>query len=85
MILPRGTWLSLSLRGGSIRFLESVIRRRRVIRVMPNTPCLIGASATAYALGMHANDADARIVSAIFSAVGVVFLLEESTLMPLPD
>ena len=33
----------------------------RVIRVMPNTPALIGASATAYALGKHAVADDGRI------------------------
>ena len=81
MILPRGTWLSLSLRGYRYGFLDPRLSAGvRVIRVMPNTPCLIGASATAYALGMHANDADARIVSAIFSAVGKVFLLDEKHL-----
>jgi pyrroline-5-carboxylate reductase len=52
----------------------------RVIRVMPNTPALVGASATAYALGTSATAADAALAHKIFSAVGVAFPLKESLL-----
>jgi pyrroline-5-carboxylate reductase len=51
----------------------------RVIRVMPNTPALVGASATAYALGRAAEE-DAALVQRIFSAVGLAFQLKESLL-----
>ena len=34
----------------------------RVIRVMPNTPALVGASASAYAVGSSATCADAEVV-----------------------
>lgn len=79
-ITPRHLVVSIAA-GIPIRFLESRLSAGvRVIRVMPNTPCLIGASATAFALGMHANDADARTVSTILSAVGKVFRLEEKHL-----
>lgn len=79
-ITPRHLVISIAA-GIPIRFLESRLSAGvRVIRVMPNTPCLIGASATAFALGMHANDADARTVSTILSAVGKVFRLEEKHL-----
>ena len=79
-IIPRHLVVSIAA-GIPIRFIESRLSAGvRVIRVMPNTPCLIGASATAFALGKHANDADARIVSAIFSAVGKVFHLDEKHL-----
>jgi len=42
----------------------------RVIRVMPNTPALVGASATAYALGKHALGEDGDLAQKLFSAVG---------------
>ena len=52
----------------------------RVIRVMPNTPALVGASATAYALGRHATAEDGRLAQKMFSAVGVAFELKEALL-----
>lgn len=52
----------------------------RVIRVMPNTPALVGASATAFALGSAASSADAEVARKLFSAVGVAFELKESLL-----
>jgi pyrroline-5-carboxylate reductase len=52
----------------------------RVIRVMPNTPALVGASASAYALGKSATSADAALTEKLFSAIGVVFQLKESLL-----
>jgi pyrroline-5-carboxylate reductase len=52
----------------------------RVIRVMPNTPALVGASASAFALGGSATNEDAALVQRIFSAVGVAFQVKESLL-----
>jgi pyrroline-5-carboxylate reductase len=52
----------------------------RVIRVMPNTPALVGASATGYALGKHAHPNDGQVAARLFSAVGIAFELKESML-----
>lgn len=52
----------------------------RVIRVMPNTPALIGASATGYALGQHATSDDAALAASLFGAVGVAFEVKEPLL-----
>jgi pyrroline-5-carboxylate reductase len=52
----------------------------RVIRVMPNTPALVGASATAYAPGKFALSEDAQLAQKLFSAVGVAFQVKESLL-----
>ncbi len=49
----------------------------RVIRVMPNTPALVGASASAYALGKSAQLEDAELAQKLFSAVGIAFHLKE--------
>src|SRR5437660_7120962 len=51
-----------------------------VIRVMPNTPALVGASATAYAPGKNATAEDGRLAQKLFSAIGVAFQLKESLL-----
>lgn len=49
----------------------------RVIRVMPNTPCLVGQGASGYALGSCATDEDGRLVGELLSAVGVAVRVEE--------
>jgi pyrroline-5-carboxylate reductase len=49
----------------------------RVIRVMPNTPALVGASASAFALGKAATAADGELALKLFSAVGVSFQVKE--------
>jgi pyrroline-5-carboxylate reductase len=53
---------------------------RRLARVMPNTPCLIGASASGYALGESATSEDGALVNRLFSAVGRAFQLPENLL-----
>jgi pyrroline-5-carboxylate reductase len=52
----------------------------RIIRVMPNTPALVGESATAFALGKFASPADGELAMRLFSAVGIAFQLKESLL-----
>jgi pyrroline-5-carboxylate reductase len=54
--------------------------RTRVIRAMPNTPSLVKKGATAYALGDHATAADAEVADKMFSAVGLVFRVRETSL-----
>jgi pyrroline-5-carboxylate reductase len=52
----------------------------RVIRVMPNTPALVGASASAFALGKSCAATDAELAQKLLSAVGVAFQVKESLL-----
>ncbi len=54
--------------------------RARLVRVMPNTPCLVGQSASGYSLGPGATAADAEVVSQLLSAVGRAFPLDEKLL-----
>lgn len=49
----------------------------RVIRVMPNTPALVGEAAAGYALGKAATAADGELAQKLFSAVGVAFQVKE--------
>jgi pyrroline-5-carboxylate reductase len=53
---------------------------RRLIRVMPNTPCLVGAGASAFALGGAANADDAGLVEELLSAVGIALEVPENLL-----
>jgi pyrroline-5-carboxylate reductase len=52
----------------------------RVIRVMPNTPALVGAAASAFALGKTARPADGELAQKLFSAVGLAIPVKESLL-----
>ena len=52
----------------------------RVIRVMPNTPALVGEGASVFALGKSATAADGELAKKLFSAVGLAFQLKESLL-----
>ena len=48
-----------------------------VIRVMPNTPCLIGQGITAVAAGSKVADADVDLVMRIFNSLGTAIKIEE--------
>lgn len=52
----------------------------RIIRVMPNTPCLIGAGASAFARGSTATGEDATIVQQLLAAGGVAAEVPEKLL-----
>jgi pyrroline-5-carboxylate reductase len=53
---------------------------QRIIRVMPNTPCLVGRGASAYSLGRSATPQDAQIVGRLLAAVGAAFEVPERQL-----
>lgn len=52
----------------------------RVARAMPNTPALVGAAATAVSPGRNATADDLAVAKAVFDAVGITVVLEESQL-----
>ena len=52
----------------------------RLVRVMPNTPCLLGEGASAFALGGGANDDDGRLVEQMLSTVGLAARVSEKLL-----
>ncbi|GFH54747.1 hypothetical protein CTEN210_11223 [Chaetoceros tenuissimus] len=66
--------------GVTLKTLEASLPGRRVIRVMPNTPCLVGEAAAGFALGSLATDADREIVKTIFGSVGLAVEVAEKLL-----
>jgi pyrroline-5-carboxylate reductase len=62
------------------QILEGLGAQRRVVRVMPNTPALVGAGAAAYCLAGTATEADANFVSEFFGVVGKAWRVEERQL-----
>jgi pyrroline-5-carboxylate reductase len=52
----------------------------RLVRVMPNTPCLVGKGASAYAMGPRATADDGQLVAQLLSSVGTAVQVEEKLL-----
>ena len=44
---------------------------RRIVRVMPNAPCQVGAGASAFTLGSGVSEADVELVVQLLAAVGI--------------
>ena len=63
--------------GVTLEYLQSHLPGRRVVRVMPNTPCLVGEAASGFAMGDLCTDEDRKIVQKIFGSVGVAKELKE--------
>jgi pyrroline-5-carboxylate reductase len=65
--------------GITTNFIEKhLIKGVRVLRVMPNTPALIGEGAAAVAKGSFAKKSDVQLAHAIFNAVGISVEVEEA-------
>ena len=66
--------------GVSLERLCSGLDTQRVIRVMPNTPCLVGCGAAAYALAEGVSAADGELVGQLLSTVGTSACVPEEWL-----
>jgi pyrroline-5-carboxylate reductase len=79
-ISPDALVLSIAAGVTLQRLEDGLPPSQRIIRVMPNTPCLIGQGASAFSLGAHATAADAQTAAKLLSAVGAAFEVPESLL-----
>ncbi len=52
----------------------------RLVRVMPNSPCLVGMSASGYCLGAGATWRDGKLVKQLLESVGKAFEVDENML-----
>lgn len=81
IMATKGDQLVISVAAGvTLNTLEANLPGRRVVRVMPNTACLVGESATGYALGRLATSSDRAMVDLIFGSVGVALEQKEDLL-----
>jgi pyrroline-5-carboxylate reductase len=62
------------------RIEGNLARGARVVRVMPNIPCVVGAGAAGFAGGAHATPADLEKVGAILNSFGIGLPVEEKYL-----
>jgi len=74
--------LLLSIAAGiPTRYIEERLEKgARVVRVMPNTPALVGEGMAAIAGGRAATGRDVRLVEQIFATVGKAVVLKEELL-----
>lgn len=59
-------------------FIEERLSNPRVIRIMPNTPLLVGYGISAMAKGKYADDSDVGFAKMVFGAVGEVIEIDEN-------
>jgi pyrroline-5-carboxylate reductase len=79
-VTPRHLVVSIAA-GITLRQLSDGLgAERRLVRVMPNTPCLVGASAAAYTSSEAATPEDVALVDRLMNAVGRAFPLPEHLL-----
>lgn len=77
----KGTIVISIAAGVTIKALESFLPAgTKVIRVMPNTPCLVKEVAAAAAKGTNCDDDDLEVALRLFRAVGTAVAVEEKKL-----
>ena len=81
-IKPQPTALIVSIAAGipTHRIEKELGGKPHVIRVMPNTPALVGAGAAALCRGQFAGPEDSQIAEMILQAVGIVVPVDEKHL-----
>lgn len=76
-VIPRQLHISIAA-GITLDFIENLLPEGTpVIRVMPNTPCLVGAGASAFALGKAAGAEEETLVKEILDSAGVAVKVAE--------
>ncbi|MBI4153040.1 pyrroline-5-carboxylate reductase, partial [Candidatus Woesearchaeota archaeon] len=66
--------------GITIKTITAALKYDKVIRVMPNTPCLVGEMAAGYSCGKAVTKDEAEAIKQILSNAGMAFEVEEKHL-----
>jgi pyrroline-5-carboxylate reductase len=81
VLTPQHLVISIAAGVTTARILKWLGRdEARVIRVMPNTPALVQAGASAFCVGGHATREDAAVAQQLFASVGVAVETSEALL-----
>lgn len=80
LVGPRHLVVSIAAGISIAALLEGLGPERRIVRVMPNTPALLGEGASAYALGPGVPPADEALVNAFLGSVGRAVRVPETML-----
>ncbi|CRH00782.1 pyrroline-5-carboxylate reductase, putative [Plasmodium relictum] len=64
--------------GIKIERLEQIVGENvKIVRVMPNTPCLVGEGSSTFCVNKNVNDIDKNYVISIFSSCGIIQEIKE--------
>ncbi len=68
--------------GKKISFFEGLFQpsAAKIVRVMPNMPCLVGHMAAGYAVNKELNEDDIKMVNKMLSSAGIAYRLSEEQL-----
>jgi pyrroline-5-carboxylate reductase len=66
--------------GVTLTRMQQAMPRARLVRVAPNTPCLVGEMAAGYAFGSRVSAADRELVRDFLGAAGTAVPVEENLL-----
>ena len=79
-VTPQHLIVSIAAGVSLTRLTEGLSPTARLIRVMPNTPCLVGRGASAFARGAAASPQDGELVLGLLSTVGLALEVPEKQL-----
>jgi pyrroline-5-carboxylate reductase len=80
VVSPRHLVVSIAAGIPIAAILDGLGQDRRIVRVMPNTPALLGEGASAFSLGPRVEDGDEAVVKAFLASVGRAVRVPEAML-----
>jgi pyrroline-5-carboxylate reductase len=80
LMTPRHLVISIAAGVTLAQLAEALGLNCRLIRVMPNTPCLVGACAAGFAASASATPDDVQFVEGLFNSLGIAYTLPERLL-----
>ncbi|MBW2989931.1 pyrroline-5-carboxylate reductase [Candidatus Woesearchaeota archaeon] len=66
--------------GVKLKKLETALKKAKVVRVMPNTPCLAGEMAAGFSAGKKVSREDITLVEEILNSAGKAYCIKEEQL-----
>lgn len=70
--------LIISIAAGiKLNTLYNLLDYKRIIRIMPNTPMMVGLGASAFSMGQDCTEDDKKVCLEMFSTVGNIFEVKE--------
>ena len=70
--------------GVTVATMETALPGAKIVRVMPNTPLMVGKGVSAICYGEGVSDEDKLFSESIFSCAGMCFVIEESLMNAVP-